>query len=369
MEELVFSPSDFVAVFNQTLEYAYPKVVIEGELTELRVSKNRWVYFSLKDEQASVKFFGAREQLPGPLEDGLKVRASGVPRLHPRYGFSLNLVSVVPVGEGSLKKAADALAKKLAGEGLFDPRRKRPLPALPQVIGLITADGSAAAADFIKILGERWGGLEIWLHDAYVQGERAAASLTAAIDYFNRVAMVPDVLVITRGGGSADELSVFNDERVVRAVAASRVPTMVAIGHEVDISLAELAADARASTPSNAAQLLVPDKKPILAEFDNTRAALKKALLGGLDTKAQALERSREYLTSQALQLLKNQRSQLVSLRKLARVFDPNLALRRGYAIVSKAGRHVSRTGQVKLGDRLSVELSDGTINASVTGK
>src|SRR5579871_314038 len=170
MDGQVFSPSDFVAVFNQTLEYAYPSVVIEGELANFRIAKNRWVYFSLQDELASVSFFGAVNQLPGPLEDGLMARVVGVPRMHPRYGFSVNLLSITPVGEGALRKAGDLLAKKLAAEGLFAPERKRPLPALPERVGLITATGSAAAADFIKILGERWGGLEILLRDSFVQG-------------------------------------------------------------------------------------------------------------------------------------------------------------------------------------------------------
>src|SRR5581483_6306039 len=188
MEDFAFSPSDFVAVFNQTLEIAYPTVVIEGELANFRVSKNRWLYFSLQDELASVSFFGSVHQLPGPLEDGLKLKVVGQPKMHPRYGFSINVLSLTPAGEGSLKKAANLLAKKLEAEGLFAPERKRPLPVIPRIIGLITAANSAAAADFIKILNERWGGVELWLHDAYVQGEQAPASLIAAIDYFNRSA-------------------------------------------------------------------------------------------------------------------------------------------------------------------------------------
>src|SRR6266404_1706708 len=139
MEDLVLAPADFVALLNQTLEFAYPSVIIEGELSNFRVSKNRWLYFDLQDELASVKFFGTVYNLPGPLEDGLKIRVVGSPRLHPRFGFSINVVSISAVGEGSI----------------------------------ITAGNSAAYADFIKILGERWGGVEIQLADVYVQGVQA----------------------------------------------------------------------------------------------------------------------------------------------------------------------------------------------------
>lgn len=356
MDSVILTPSDFVAVFNQTLEVAYPSVIIEGELAEFRISKNLWLYFNLQDDQASVKFFGAIHQLPGPLEDGLKVRAVGSPHLHPRYGFSVNLISVVPVGEGSLKKAADLLAKKLESEGLFSSERKRLLPTLPQTVGLITAAGSAAAADFSKILNERWVGIEVLLYDAYVQGEQAPSSLVEAIQYFNRNARMPDVLVITRGGGSADDLAAFNDERVVRAVAASRTPTLVAIGHEVDLSLAELAADQRTSTPSSAAQLLVPDKKHILSELESSRSNLRKVVLANIRRQTQYLVESRGYLTSQVFLLLKNLQNQLNATRRLIHVFDPKVALKRGYAIVMKGRSHVNKVAQVKLGDKLDVQ-------------
>jgi exodeoxyribonuclease VII large subunit len=222
-QEIVFSPADFVAAINQTLEFAYPRVVIEGELANFRVSKNRWVYFDLKDEVAQVPFFGTVYSLPGPLEDGLTVRVVGVPRMHQRFGFSVTFQSILPVGEGALKKAADLLFKKLSAEGLFDIDRKRLLPKLPTKIGLITAADSAAAADFIKILNERWVGVEVDLADVYVQGDTAPAQITEAIEHFNSRGTGSEVLVITRGGGSAEDLAAFNDERLVRAVAASRM--------------------------------------------------------------------------------------------------------------------------------------------------
>ena len=171
MDDLVLTVSDFVAVFNQTIEFAYPNVVLRGELANLRVSKNRWVYFDLKDDLASVKCFGTVYQLPGPLEDGMLLEVRAVPRLHPQFGFSLTVQNITPVGEGSIKRAATLLQAKLAKEGLFDENRKRRLPYPPARVGLITSVGSAAYADFIKILDARWGGIELLMADVQVQGE------------------------------------------------------------------------------------------------------------------------------------------------------------------------------------------------------
>jgi exodeoxyribonuclease VII large subunit len=364
MDEIILSPSDFVGLLNQTLEYAYPSVVIEGELTNYRVSKNRWVYFDLQDQNASIKFFGTIYMLPGPLQDGMKVRVSGSPRLHPRFGFSVNIRTITPAGAGSIKKAADLLAAKLQAEGLFEPERKRPLPLIPQTIGLITAANSAAYADFIKILNERWGGALVHLADVYVQGAQSPPQLVRAIEYFNAMPSLVDILVITRGGGSAEDLAGFSDERVVRAVAASRIPTLVAVGHEVDVSLAELAADQRASTPTNAAQLAVPDRREALAGAAVARKSLSGLAIQQLQTAARESQQSREYLTSQVNLLLTDRHKLLLSHRKLISVFDPRAALKRGYAIVSRAGQTVASVKKIKTGDQLDIQLADGTISA-----
>ncbi len=150
--DIELSVSDFVELLNQTLDYAYSGVVIVGELANLRVSKNRWVYFDLKDAESTVKFFGTVYQLPGPLEDGMILKVRGQPRLHNLYGFSVNVQSMRPAGEGTIKRAAELLQAKLTTEGLFDDSRKRPLPYPPVRIGLIASRQSAAYADFIKIL-------------------------------------------------------------------------------------------------------------------------------------------------------------------------------------------------------------------------
>ena len=280
MDELVLSVSDFVSVFNQTISYAYPNVTIEGELESLRVSKGKWVYFNLKDDYSSVKFFGTVAQLPGPLEDGLLIRVKGVPFLHHLYGFSINVQFMQPVGEGSLRRAAQLLELKLTKEGLFDENRKRDLSYPPGRIGLITSVGSAAYHDFIKIIGERWGGISIEVADVQVQGEIAPSQIIKALEYFNSEKEPVDVVVIIRGGGSADDLAAFSSESVTRAVATSRTPTLVAIGHEVDISLAEKAADKRGSTPTHAAELLSPDRRQIVKDLDNQKIFIAQLLEG-----------------------------------------------------------------------------------------
>lgn len=367
MNDLVLSPSDFVALVNQTLEFAYPNVTIEGELTSFRVAKNRWIYFGLSDELSTVQFFGLVYQLPGPLQDGLKVRVVGNPRLHPKFGFSVNVLSISPVGEGSIKKAADLLAAKLAAEGLFAPERKRSLPAYPQTLGLITAASSAAYADFIKILNERWGGVDIFLADTLVQGDQAAMQIVRAIEHINQLAVPPEVLVITRGGGSVEDLAAFNDERLVRAVAASRIPTLVAIGHEVDQSLAELAADARASTPTNAAQMAVPDKQHELSHLKIRRDGLTQEVSDWFGDTLAANKQSGEYLTSQVFRLLDIEQERLNSNRRVAGLFNPSAALKRGYAIVRKQAKIITKTTQVQKGESLNLELSDGTLDVVVS--
>lgn len=346
--ELILSVSDFVAIFNQTLEFAYPSVTITGELANFRVSKNRWVYFDLKDEFSSVRFFGSVQQLPGPLEDGLLLQVRGMPRLHPQYGFSVNVQFMSPAGEGSIKRAAALLEAKMRAEGLFDSSRKRSITYPPARVGLITSGESAAYHDFVKVLNERWMGIDVQLADVQVQGEAAIEQIAAAVQYFNSHAEPVDVLVITRGGGSSEDLAVFNTESVTRAIAGSRIPTMVAIGHEVDISLAELAADKRASTPSNAAQLLVPDKQEARSEL----AALQRSLS---QTMIEAIHRSRQDNQSMGAQLFQdlqrivnNETQYLVMSRSLIEALGPPAVLRRGYVVVRQQGKVVRSAGTLK---------------------
>lgn len=366
-KELVFTVTDFVAVFNQTLEVAYPSVVISGELTNFRVSKGRWIYFDLKDELASLKFFGTVYNLPGPLEDGMMLQVRGQPRLHPLYGFSVNIQTIQPVGEGTIKRAAQLLEAKLAAEGLFEASRKRPLPYPPTRVGLIASSESAAYHDFVKILDARWGGVTVELVDIQVQGELAPAQIIGAIEQFNQAAEPPEVLVIARGGGSPEDLAAFSAEPVVRAVAASRIPTMVAIGHEIDVSLAELAADQRASTPSNAAELLVPDKRSVTDQLIHSQTQLTHAVDTCLRAANAQLKGGDQSLFDGWRHILRASEDGLALKARVLDAFNPQAALQRGYAIVRDEAGKVVRTGRgLKSGQPLSLKLHDALIDTTI---
>jgi exodeoxyribonuclease VII large subunit len=360
------SVSEFVAVFNQTLEYAYPSVLVTGEIANFRISKNRWVYFDLKDASSSVRFFGTTFQLPGPLEDGMKITVRGTPKLHNLYGFSVTAQAITLAGEGTIKKAAALLEAKLRKEGLFDEDRKRPLPYPPKSIGLITSGESAAYRDFMKILAARWGGVSIVHIDVQVQGEPAPAQISAAIRQFNEMADTPDVLVVTRGGGSADDLQAFSTEQVTRAVAASRIPTIVAIGHEVDFSLAELAADQRASTPSNAAELLVPDKRAVLQHLAAQRQQLRVVTDHAMHAARQHMLVQRKQLLQATQSVIERATQQLQLQRQLLAAYDPAAALQRGYAMVQKGDSVVLSAAELSKDDEIAVQLRDGSFTASV---
>jgi exodeoxyribonuclease VII large subunit len=365
--ELELSVSDFVALHNQLLEQAFPSVVVVGELSSFRVSKNRWVYFDLKDELASVKFFGTVYQLPGPLEDGMLIKVRGTPRVHPQFGFSITVQSIQLAGEGTLRRAADLLQQKLAAEGLFDPARKRYLPYPPESLGIVTSKESAAYADVSKVLAARWGGLDITLADVQVQGEPAPLQIAEAIANFNQLADPPEVLLVTRGGGSAEDLQAFNSEVVVRAVAASRIPTIVAVGHEVDVSLAELAADVRASTPSNAAELLVPDRKHELAVLKSAQRELDSALTNMLKTEAEKLKQVVEHMGHLLQNRFAHVQAELAAKRQILALLSPEATLKRGYVLVrNEAGTLVRSSAEALKAGHLSLQFSDGTIKTNV---
>lgn len=366
-QDVVLGVSDFVAVFNQTLEYAYPDVVIMGELANLRVSKNRWIYFDLKDEISSVKFFGTVRQLPGPLEDGMLLKVRGMPRLHHQYGFSVNVANIQLAGEGTIRRASQLLQAKLAAEGLFDEARKRSLPYPPATVGLVASKESAAYADFTKILSSRWQGVAISLIDVQVQGEAAPAQIVAALERFNGLAEPPEVIVLIRGGGSPEDLAAFSTELVARAVAASRVPVLAAVGHETDVSLAELAADKRASTPSNAAELLVPDRRHILQELQSNRAQLGSYVEARVRGTRREVVAQANLLGEYLEQHLAVASQSIRGSRQLLEVLNPEAVLRRGYAIVRHDGKVLRATRGLAPGAIVDVELASGSFRAAVS--
>jgi exodeoxyribonuclease VII large subunit len=249
---------------------------------------------------------------------------------------------------------------------LFDPARKRQLPYPPSHIGLIASKESAAYADFNKVLNARWGGVKISHVDVQVQGEQAVTDIVSALELLNQHGVPPEAIVITRGGGSADDLAAFSTEQVTRAVAASRIPTMVAIGHEVDLSLAELAADVRASTPSNAAELLVPDKKALVLQLENTKKELGASLLRLVDRQVEYVKAKKADI-KQVIEDTFNSVTENINKNKvLLSVLNPEQALKRGYAVIRSGVNVIRSVKQLSAGQSVHLQLKDGTANATI---
>ncbi len=260
MEQKRITVSQFIESVNTLLDCGLQDLLIEGEVSSFKINQGKWVFFDLKDEDgATLNCFLPVFQLRTPIEDGMKIIVRGLPKVTQWGRFSLTVKQLMPVGEGNIKKSYELLKKKLTKEGLFDPAKKRPIPDGLTKIGVISSIQAAGYADFCKILDARWGGLEVSTAHTQVQGIDAPDQIIRALRYFNEKAEV-QIIAIIRGGGSADDLSAFNDEKLVREIAASRIPVITGIGHEIDESLSDLAADVRASTPSNVAEMLTRDK-------------------------------------------------------------------------------------------------------------
>lgn len=366
MENSPFSVSEAIAYINQTLEYAYPTITVEGEVSSFKVNQNKYVFFDIKDESGTLGCFMSVYQLRTQLEDGMKVRVVAQPRLTQWGRFSLTVRDVQPVGEGSLRRAFELLKAKLEKEGLFNPERKRSLPVLPTRIGVISSTAAAGYGDFVKILSERWGGVELIVAHTQVQGMDAPRQIIRALDHFNQMAEPVDVIAIIRGGGSADDLSAFNDEPLARAIASSRIPTIVGVGHEVDISLADLAADLRAATPSNAAQILVPDKH----EIDRQVRANVQAMVGAISTiyagQLKLVTEQRGRLLSGVQQVYKLAEDRYMQLAAVLSQLNPRTALSRGYALVFDANGKPLGDHSVEVGDTLMIETERYNITAGV---
>ncbi|MBC7746566.1 exodeoxyribonuclease VII large subunit [Pedobacter sp.] len=368
MEHTPLKVSDCIALINQTLEYAYPVVLVEGEVSSFKVNQGKYVFFDLKDETGTLNCFMTVYQLRTPLEDGMKVRVVAAPKLTQWGRFSLTVRDVQPVGEGSLKRSFELLRAKLEKEGLFAPERKRRLPVMPHRIGVVSSTQAAGYADFINILNARWGGLEVIVAHTLVQGISAPRQIVKAIEHFNQMAEPPEVIALIRGGGSADDLAAFNDEPLVRAIASSRVPIIVGVGHETDTSLADLVADVSAVTPTNAAQLLVPDQKDIeRAVNDDVRQMLllmQRHILAVRQHTDEVLGMSlRRIVRSYEYQV-----GRVSELSAVLRQLNPRAALNRGYAIVKNAqGLVIGSRAAPSIGETLSIETNKYFIEAGVT--
>ena len=355
--EVIYSVSDFIATSNDIFEKSFPSVLIEGEISSFKVNQNKFVFFDLKDEESVLGCFMTVWQLRFPLEDGMKVIAQVKPKLTNWGKFSLTVEKITPKGEGSLKKSLEILKEKLTREGLFDENRKRRIPQDLQKVAVISSTQAAGYADFIKIINERWGGLKIIVAHTQVQGMVASDQIIRAIDFLNSQSELPDVIAIIRGGGSADDLAVFNDEKLVRAVANSRVPIITGIGHEIDQSLCDLAADFVASTPSNVAQILTPNK------FDEMRFLRSKILRTNdllLSKIAELKKINREKnqeIRDRILQNILDQKREIQAKKRILESYNPQNILAKGYALIS---------GEIATGKEITIKTIDKTITAEV---
>ena len=355
--EVIYSVSDFIATSNDIFEKSFPSVLIEGEISSFKVNQNKFVFFDLKDEESVLGCFMTVWQLRFPLEDGMKVIAQVKPKLTNWGKFSLTVEKITPKGEGSLKKSLEILKEKLTREGLFDENRKRRIPQDLQKVAVISSTQAAGYADFIKIINERWGGLKIIVAHTQVQGMVASDQIIRAIDFLNSQSELPDVIAIIRGGGSADDLAVFNDEKLVRAVANSRVPIITGIGHEIDQSLCDLAADFAASTPSNVAQILTPNK------FDEMRFLRSKILrtndllLSKIAELKKANREKNQEIRDRILQNILNQKREIQAKKRILESYNPQNILAKGYALIS---------GEIATGKEITIKTIDKTITAEV---
>jgi exodeoxyribonuclease VII large subunit len=365
---------------------------VEGEVSNLSRSTAGHTYFTLKDEFAQMRCVMFRRQYDAGivLENGAQVVAHGRISFFERRGeLQLNVDFLQPAGVGIWQAQFERLKAQLEEEGLFDPSRKRPLPAFPRVIGVVTSPTGAVFHDICQIVGRRWSLAEIVLAPTPVQGDQAAPGIVDALATLNREPDI-DVIILARGGGSLEELWPFNEETVARAIYASRVPVVSGVGHETDYTIADYVADQRAPTPSAAAELVVPDRAEIGRQLVGYQVAMAGWLAGlvarrrgeverlALDLRraipdvARQRERVAALLRSAAraaTQALGGRRAGVNSFAIQLRSLDPRATLARGYAIVQRRadGRVVARVEQVKARDRLDVNVSDGSFPAEVS--
>jgi exodeoxyribonuclease VII large subunit len=347
-----------------------PTVWVEGEVTELRRNA-RWqsVFFTLKDPNdgacLGVTIGRARfDALRLDLVDGERVHVFGRPELFEARGdFRLRALSLERFGLGDHLAALERLKKKLAAEGLFE--RKRPLPFFPRRIGLVTGNDAAAKRDLIANITHRFPAARIIVAETYVQGPSAATSM---IDALREVSNAPevDVIVLARGGGSFEDLLPFSDERLVRAVAACVVPVVSAVGHEQDTPLCDLVADARASTPTAAARLVVPEAAALLAQLDRTRAGLARGAQSVLERRRERIDHVHTRLRHAPALAVERKRARLEHAAGRLRALSPRATLERGYAIVRARDEIVRSASAVASGDEIAVQVADGEFEARV---
>ncbi len=368
-------------------------LMVRGEVSNFsRHYRSGHLYFTLKDDTAAIKavmFRSYAAKLPFEPENGMSVIVGGSVSLYERDGsYQFYVTDMQPDGIGALHLAYEQLREKLSREGLFDERRKRPLPAYPERIGIVTSEGAAALQDMLNILSRRYPVATVVLCPAQVQGEGAARTLIEGIRRLNEQNAC-DVIIIGRGGGSIEDLWAFNDEALARVIASSAIPVVSAVGHETDFTIADFAADLRAPTPSAAAELVAPnlaDLQYYLSELSKRCAAqlggkleqyelrlrAASARLAGPESLLNHCAQKLDYLWQSLQTAMRGKfletENKLKYLAAMVEERSPVKLLERGYSLTSAEGRAVSSVGQVKQGDSLVTRVSDGEIISTVVG-
>jgi len=391
----IFSVSQITAEIKALLDGAFPAVWVEGEISNFTHHfASGHMYFTLKDEKAELRaamFRGYNEHLKFPVENGMMVLANGDISVYKARGqYQLLVRRMEPAGVGTLYLAFEALKKKLEGEGLFDESRKQSLPPYPFRIGIVTSGSGATIQDIRNVLSRRAPHLELILRPTLVQGNAAAEDIISAIGELEKIGDL-DCIIVGRGGGSLEDLWAFNEEKVVRRIAAATVPIISAIGHETDLTLSDFSADLRAPTPSTAAELVSPALSDIRSGLDEVAWRLGEGLKNRVQSSWQQLdgqvsrygfqqprvllERGTEYLNETAERLARNVRVILAmknanhgSVSGRLSAVNPTAILERGYAIpyTLPDKRNLKSVRGVKKGDRFSLHLSDGKLESEV---
>lgn len=389
----IWKVSALTREIRRLLEENYPDVWVEGEISNLSRPASGHCYFTLKDEDAQINCVLWRweaERLFFTPEDGVQVRAHGSISVYPPRGqYQLKVDEMKPVGEGELHRAFEALKKKLGEEGLFDDAHKRTLPRIPRTVGVVTSGTGAALQDILTTLSRRFPLVRVQVLPTNVQGEGAYRDVVRAIRFFNQRSDPPDVLIVGRGGGSIEDLWAFNEEDVARAIFASAIPVVSAVGHETDESISDLVADRRAATPSMAAELVVPDHRDVRSFLTTRHRRIEGAVRTAIERRRQRILRLVEShrfrrpvdRVDQLLQrvdeldtrirravdqTLRGWRNRLQRSTDRLRVLDPHQPLQRGYAWITEGERPVRRAADLSIGDRIRLQFLDGSRGAVV---
>ena len=374
MEKQGFAVSEVNQYLKQLLESQSDlhHIPVLGEISNFKRYQSGHCYFTLKDEKSALKcvmFKSSAAHLSFEPQNGEKVVALGSISVYERDGvYQLYVTAMRRQGVGDLMQAYEALKAKLTKEGLFEESRKKPLPRLPRAIGIITSPSGAAVHDIITVSRRRNKGVKLILYPASVQGEEAAGEIVHAIDFFHRHHLA-DLLIVGRGGGSIEDLWAFNEEPVVRAIAASKIPIISAVGHETDFTLSDFAADARAATPSQAAEIAVIDvaayRNGIAFYWDKAAKLLEKEI----HENAQLADSLQQELTQAMAAELDAKKHRLSLMAAKLSALSPLTVLSRGYSITTTAGhRAVQGVSDVSVGDTIRTTVADGTISSVVSG-